>query len=196
MNKDWSGNSASLFVINGDSNHSEKERANLDYYATPPEMAIELLKLEPQLNNVWEPACGEGHLAKIFKQAGVLGKATDIINRGYGEVQDFLLQQEKWGGDIVTNPPYNKAQEFVEHALDLVDNGRKVIMFLKLTFLEGKKRKKLFEKGLLKTVYVSTSRVNCGCNGNFNNNISSAVAYAWFVFEKGYDGSPVIKWFN
>lgn len=196
MKKDWNGNSKSVFVNNGDSNHSEKERANLDYYATPPEMAIELIKLEPELNNIWEPACGEGHLAKVFEKKGILGKATDIVNRGYGEVQDFLICYDTWDGDIITNPPYNQAQEFVEHALDLINEGNKVCMFLKLTFLEGKKRKRLFEKKCLKNVYISTSRVNCACNGEFNDKTSSAVAYAWFVFEKGYVGDPIIKWFN
>lgn len=194
--KDWTGNKQSAFVYNGDSNHSDRERANLDYYATPPSMAEELLILEPELNNIWEPACGEGHLAKIFEQKKLLKKASDITDRGYGETLDFLSYNESYNGNIVTNPPYNKAQEFVEHALDIINNGNKVCMFLKLTFLEGKKRKKLFERRCLKRVYVSTSRVNCACNGDFNNNTSSAVAYAWFVFEKGYVGDPIIKWFN
>jgi chromosomal replication initiation ATPase DnaA len=34
------------------------------------------------------------------------------------------------GGDIITNPPYSKAQEFVEQALKMIDEGRKVAMFL------------------------------------------------------------------
>jgi hypothetical protein len=25
---------------------------------------------------------------------------------------------------------------------------------------------------------------------------SSAIAYAWFEFEKGYSGDPIIKWIN
>lgn len=197
MNKDWNGNSKSAFVSNGDSNHSLKDRVELDYYATPPQMAVELLKLEPNLKRVWEPACGEGHLANVFKEHGVLSKASDIIDRGYGEVIDFLGYYEYYDGDIVTNPPYNKAQEFVEHALYISNNDNLICMFLKLTFLEGKKRKSLFDQKHLKTVYVSTSRVNCARNGDFDNNdTSSAVAYAWFIFQKGYCGNPEIKWFN
>ena len=193
--KDWNGNNKSSFITNGDSNHSENERAELDYYATPSEMAEYLLKLEPHLNNVWECACGEGHLAKVFEQHNILAKATDIVDRGYGEVTDFFTVSD-YNGDIVTNPPYNKAQEFVEHALKITHTGNKICMFLKLTFLEGKKRKKLFDRLNLKTVYISTSRVNCACNGKFNSSQSSAVAYAWFIFENGYNNYPVIKWFN
>jgi hypothetical protein len=197
MSKDWTGNSNAVFVCNGDSSHSDVDRPELDYYATPPEMAEELLKLEPDLNNIWEPACGEGHLADVFAQHYKLGLASDIVDRQYGRVIDFLQASGiVWNGNIVTNPPYNKAQEFVEHALDLIPEGRKVCMFLKLTFLEGQKRSSLFARNELKTVYVSTRRVNCALNGNFDNKQSSAVAYAWFVWEKGYNGKPTIEWFN
>ena len=197
MSKDWTGNSNAVFVCNGDSNHSDVDRPELDYYATPPEMAEELLKLEPELNNIWEPACGEGHLADVFAQHYKLGLASDIVDRQYGRVIDFLQASGiVWNGDIVTNPPYNKAQEFVEHALDLIPKGRKVCMFLKLTFLEGQKRSSLFARNELKTVYVSRKRVNCALNGNFDNKQSSAVAYAWFVWENGYNGKPTIEWFN
>lgn len=197
MSKDWTGNSNSVFVCNGDTNHSSVDRPELDYYATPSEMAEELLRLEPDLNNIWEPACGEGHLATVFAFANKIGLASDIVDRQYGRVIDFLQASGiVWNGDIVTNPPYNKAQEFVEHALDLIPKGRKVCMFLKLTFLEGQKRRSLFERNELKTVYVSTRRVNCALNGNFDNKQSSAVAYAWFVWEKGYNGKPTIEWFN
>lgn len=69
-------------------------------------------------------------------------------------------------------------------------------MFLKLTFLEGKTRRALFDTKQLKTVYVSSSRIICAKNGVFENVGGSAVAYAWFEFEKGFQGDPVIKWIN
>jgi len=72
-------------------------------------------------------------------------------------------------------------------------------MFLKLTFLEGKKRRKLFDSGCLKTLYVSSSRILCAKNGDFERMKAgggSAVAYGWYEFEKGYKGNPIIKWIN
>ena len=72
--------------------------------------------------------------------------SRDLVDRGYGEVKDFLfMNNEQWDGDIITNPPYAFAQEFVEQALKMIQPGRKVAMFLKLTFLEGKKRAELFK---------------------------------------------------
>ena len=197
--KDWTGNSKSTFTCLGASNHSESIRPEGDYYATDPRMAKELLKLEPALANIWEPACGAGHLAKIFSDAGNLGKASDLYDRGYGVTGvDFLKTTEKWMGDIVTNPPYKYAKEFAEHALSLIPAGRKVCLFLKLTFLEGKSRAAFFRANPPKTLYVSASRAQCARNGDFAAYAatSSAAAYGWYVWEKGYTGSPEIKWFN
>jgi len=77
-----------------------------------------------------------------------------------------------------------------------IQEGRKVCMFLKLTFLEGKARKKFFEKYPPKTLYVSSSRINCARNGDFKSFTSSAMAYGWYVWEKGYTGETQVKWFN
>lgn len=66
-------------------------------------------------------------------------------------------------------------------------------MFLKVQFLEGKRRKKLFAKFPPKTVWVSSSRIQCGKNGEFKD---SMVAYAWYIWEKGYKGETIVKWFN
>lgn len=80
--------------------------------------------------------------------------------------------------------------------MQTVKPGRKVVMFLKLTFLEGKGRKQFFLDNPPKTVYVSSSRLICAINGDFKRITSSVVAYMWFVWEKGYAGDPVIKWIN
>ena len=181
----------------GASNHSLGIREENDFYATDPLAGELLLEILPELNNIWECACGEGHLAKVFNSAGKLAKATDLINRGYGDVENFLLCSESYrNGDIVTNPPYIYAKQFVEHALSLVDTGRYVCMFLKVLFLEGKARKKLFSQYPPKTVYISSSRINCAKNGDFKSYTSSAIAYAWFVWLKGYQGKTIVEWIN
>ena len=67
-------------------------------------------------------------------------------------------------------------------------------MFLKLTFLEGQKRQKFFNKTPPSRIYVFSAKKNCAKNGDFHLDTSSAVAYAWFVWEKGFVGDPIIKW--
>lgn len=112
---------------------------------------------------------------------------------------DFLKYTKQWIGDIVTNPPYKYAKEFVEHALSIIPNEYKVFMFLKVQFMEGKKRKQLFKNFPPKTIYISSSRIMCAKNAEFETIRKiggSAVAYAWYEWEKGYQGETVVKWIN
>lgn len=198
---DWTGNKRSIYATLGASNHVEDERQEHDFYATDP-VAMELLLAEETFAPViWEPACGLGHLSKILEAHNYRVLSTDLYPRGYGhpEPTDFLkTHPTNFPGDIITNPPYKYAQVFIEHALDIVRDGGKVAMFLKVQFLEGKARKKLFLSQPPRTVYVFSSRVNCAKNGDFDeaNKKSPAVAYAWFVWEKGFKGDPSIKWIN
>lgn len=125
--------------------------------------------------------------------------STDLVDRGYGDKTgvDFL-QQDKTpipNCDIITNPPYSLALEFAEHAMDILGEGHKLAMFLKLQFLEGKKRKQLFMKYPPVCIYVSSSRLHCGRNGVFDFK-ANAVAYAWYVWQKGFNGATVIRWVN
>lgn len=198
-NKDWTGNSRSAHAILGARNYAQNERETNDYYATEPKAATLLMQLEELSPLIWECACGEGHLAKEFEKAGYKVYATDLIDRGFGYVTDFLTTTAPPtpGFDVVTNPPYSKAQEFVEHALEILENGRKVAMFLKIQFLEGKARRKLFDEQPPKVIYVSTGRLKCAMNGDFERYAkSNAICYAWFIWEKGYKGETVIRWMN
>lgn len=186
-----------VFVTIGANNHTNEIREKDDYYATDPKAIDLLLEQEKFAPMIWEPACGEGHMSKKLEEHGYKVFSTDLIDRGYSpyEPQDFLaIEDYTWEGDIITNPPYKYAKQFVEKAMELIKDGGKVAMFLKLTFLESKKRKELFEKYPPKVVYVSCSRIECAKNGEFKG--TSAVAYAWFVWEKGFKGDPIIKWIN
>lgn len=167
---------------------------------------MELLLAEEEFAPViWECACGEGHLSKVLETHGYKVVSTDLVYRGYGEPEavdflnvevSFLNTKGGFEGDIITNPPYKYALEFMEKALSMVGSGKKVAMFLKLQFLEGKGRKRFFLENPPRTVYVSSSRLGCAKNGDFEKMPSSAVAYAWFVWEKGFAGNPAIRWIN
>ena len=94
---------------------------------------------------------------------------------------------------IISNPPYKLAQASVEKALDLMKDGEKLIFLLRVQFLEGKSRKKLFEKYPPKFVLVNSERVNCWKDG-VDDGSSSAICYCWYFWEKGYKGKPQICW--
>lgn len=190
----------SVFTTIGASNHSEKIREKDDYYATEPLATELLLEKETFTKTVLEPCVGGGHIAEVLKNNGYNVICSDIVDRGYPNTEtiNFLVYPKKeLNIDIVTNPPYKFAKEFVEKAMDLITPGHKVAMFLKLTFLEGVERYKLFQKYPIKTVYVATRRLNCAMNGDFETySNNSALAYAWFIWEKGYSGDTIIKFIN
>lgn len=196
--KDWTGNRASVFKTLGASNHADHDRQREDYYATEPAATEWLTRLEHFDGPILEPSCGEGHISRALMAAGYEVESRDLIDRGYGTGGcDFLsIDNLAWNGDIVTNPPYKYAQEFVEKALAIIPDGRKVAMFLKLTFCEGKARKALFQNCPPRRIWVSSSRLKCAMNGDFDSVQGSATAYAWFVWEKGYKGETTLKWFN
>lgn len=194
--KDWTGNSKTTFTTLGASNHSDYERAEHDFYATSPKAIDELFKVIDKPTEVWECACGAGRLSKRMRELGVKVYSSDLIDRGYGTPGiDFLAMRNLVAPVIITNPPYRYAKEFVLHALEL--GAEMVCMFLKLTFLEGVGRQELFQKYPPRTVAVFTRRIQVARNGDpemFKK--SSAACYAWFIWEKGYAGSPQITWIN
>ena len=199
--KDWTGNKISVYAQLGSSSHSEKERAENDFYATDPESLEIFLKALERDNlklhkYIWECACGKGHLSKLLETKGYEVWSTDLIDRGYGEGNtDFLKSiPDCWCGDILTNPPYKYAKEFVEKALQITRTGTYTVMFLKIQFLEGIERKKLFDKFPPKYIYVNSKRQLCYLNGDMSSKISSATCNCWFIWEKGFTGEPTIRW--
>lgn len=195
---DWIANKKSYIVTNGFGNNRNYGRETNDYYATEPKAVDLLLELEDFSNlEVWECACGEGHLSKAMQKKGLQVYSSDIINRGFGNVYDFLNSENKsWKGHIITNPPYKYAKEFIEKSLNIVDDSCKIAMFLPIRYTEGKERKKLFQKYPPKIIYVSSSRLKCAMNGNFDKMKGSATSYAWFIWHKGFTGKTIIDWFN
>ena len=173
------------------------EREENDFYATNPhamEIAIPILKETGISNKIWEPSCGQGHLSEVLKRNGFEVYSSDLIDRGYGDVRDFLTTTKKFNGDILTNPPFKLAEKFIEHGFELIENGNKLFLFLKIQFLESKSRKAMFEKYPLKNLVVYSERQQCSKDADFEKYKATTQCYAWFVFEKGYVGKPQIDW--
>lgn len=170
MTKDWSGNGKSTFITIGASNHTDKEREEHDFYSTSPEAIDKLLKHFSLPKRIWECACGTGCLSERLVEFGHDVVSTDLIDRGYGDMQDFF-KADAMPDDcecILTDPPYKYALEFVLHSLDLLPDGGLCVMFLKTTFLEGQKRyERLYKNTPPKYVLQFSKRVLCAKNGKF-----------------------------
>lgn len=170
-----------------------RDASGADFYPTPPEATLALLEREPFEGSIWEPACGDGSMSRVFEAFGYNDiRSTDLIYRGYGEGDHDFLSSSLTSQNIITNPPYSIAEPFIRKAL--AQTNKKVAMLVKLQFLEGQKRKLLFETQPLKNVYVFSKRVSFYRNGEKGAYSSSMIAFCWIVFEHGYVGSPQLKW--
>ena len=189
----------------------KNNRVENDFYATNPK-AVEMLLVNYGFNGttILEPCVGQGHIANAINNFYKNKKeitGLDIVDRGYPNtiVQDFL----KWETDkkfegIITNPPYSLAKEFVEKGMELLTdesentvNGQ-MAMFLKIQFLEGCKRKDMYEKYPPKYIYVFRKRMATFNNGKETDDNgkkwATTMCHAWFIWEKGFKGEPVIRW--
>lgn len=186
-------------VMLGAAKKGDKGRPDGDFYETPPVAVGALLKNETFRPFIWEPACGNGAISKILKKEGMTVASSDLCDHGYGFRHDFL--QGGWDGfaavcDIITNPPFSLADEFLTQALSYTVSGQvsKVAFLLRLNFLEGQKRAKIFKEFPPSRVLVFSKRLPMMHRPNYTGKKStSTVAYAWFIFEKPF-GKCEIKW--
>ena len=169
-----------------------KRNDGIDLYETPEWATRALMSVESFEEPILEPACGMGAISNVLSEKYAV-ISTDLIQREFGGCVDFFSVDCPCGA-VITNPPYVLAEEFIKHAKSLPTT--KIAMILKLSFLESEKRKELFadREFPLKTVYVFRKRVQMYPYGIERPKNSGTIAYAWFVWEKGYGGLPIIKW--
>tara|TARA_Y100000114_G_C11653980_1_gene275673 strand:+ start:77 stop:667 length:591 start_codon:yes stop_codon:yes gene_type:complete len=188
--------------ILGSTRHSVSEREKNDFYATDPQSVLMFLKKIRKdniclSNHIWENACGDGAIAKVLKSQGYSVFSTDIFERGYADaLLDFTFEPSfTWMGDVMTNPPYKHSIDFVKNSIRAVPKGNLVIMYLRLQFVEGIKRRSLYEDFPPKYIYVHSSRQKTYKNNDKEaGKNANAVCFAWFIWEKGYRGDTVLRW--
>lgn len=166
-------------------------RPEFEFYPTPPEATEALLRVESFTGTLWEPACGDGAICRVFAAHGHHMLATDLVDRGWGEAPHDFLTSPYTADNIVTNPPFTLAETFVR--LSLARTTGKVAILGKLAFLEGAKRKAMFESTPLKKVYVFSKRLTMTRNGEKLPN-GGMIAFGWYIWEHGYTGQPTLGW--
>lgn len=166
-----------------------------DFFSTDPVAVYSLLDRERFTTHIWEPACGSGNIVNVLRDLNFSVFATDIVDRGCcDQLFDFLKEDFEITTDLITNPPYSKATEFVRKTLDSMRGGFKAAFLLRLSFLEGQARRELFDLYPPEKIYVFSKRLACYKDGIVDPNLRSAVSYAWFIWTKGYNGYPVVDW--
>lgn len=169
------------------------DRPKDDFYPTPEIAIISLLDIFKPSGDIWECACGNGAISEVLIRNGYRVISTDLYEHGYGESGiDFLNTKERLSYNIITNPPFNLANEFIDHAMNKL-KIKNMALLLKLQALEGDKRSKLLQQTHLSSVNVFRKRLTLTRNGEKMKN-SGMIAFAWFIWKEDYLGSPIIRW--
>ncbi len=195
-------NKSSLQRITGSGN--KECRNKNDFYATPKNATISFLetfhsKIGKFSNEILEPSCGDGAISEVLQQCGYNVFSTDLIDRGFSSENcglEFNFLSQNYTNkipnkefDIITNPPFNILTDYIVRAKQIAN--KRVAIFARLQILEGVTRyEKLYSDQEFPLAYVFQYVRRIACNGN------GLIAFAWFVFEKGYTGRPQILWIN
>lgn len=165
-----------------------------DFYPTPPEATAALLGVERFDGPIWEPACGDGAMARVLEQAGHRVLATDLVCRGYGTPRvDFLQEWRLLAPNVVTNPPFKMADEFARHAWAL--GARKLVLLARLNWLAGKKRQAMFRETGLSRVWVHSARLTMHRSGEAPEKpTGSMIDFAWFVWDRDAGPTRTFDW--
>ncbi len=184
------------YNINGGFKPTLKRFADLDgpdFFPTPAWATHALIDNERFEGEIWEPACGNGSMARVLEETGCPVIATDLFDRGYGTTGVDFLDSNMLRDNIVTNPPYNAAEGFVHRGL--ANSRQKFALLLRLAFLEGGNRQRtIFEPNPPSRVWVFSERITFYPAGAVQKG-SGTTAYAWFVWDKSAIGQTELRWF-
>lgn len=128
--------------------NSNRARTKNDFYPTPEIASSSFLNTwtPPSTAEVFEPCGGDGSLIDVMKNRGINVVGSCDINPQRSDItkQDFLSLNSSLGGDtIITNPPFNLAEEFVRKSFDL--GYETVAILIKATWFSAASRIDLFE---------------------------------------------------
>jgi len=179
--------------------HTSYRRADHDFYPTPPEATRALLSVETFDGPIWEPASGNGAIAKVLMAAGHRVISTDLIDRGWGTGGiDFLAETRNRARHIVTNPPYagNLISRFAQHALNLARPVRgTVVMLVDFAGLAHPSRTGFYVRNPPAAIYALDELV-CWPNGIPNPAIPAHNRFCWVVWKPDHTGRPTFWWLN
>lgn len=168
----------------------QRPRQAGDWYPTPKDVTCALFDRVRFDGGIYEPCCGDGSLAMVADDDyGYDVVGTDLFNRGYGvghgKAFDALKLRSILAPNVVTNPPFNKAPEIIDHLWGLGPD--KMAMLLKSTFWHAESRRELFEKTSPSRIIALTWRPD------FLGLKRPTMEVIWCVWERGHEGPPIYE---
>lgn len=178
---------------------------SLDDFPTPPWGTRALIRhvIQPLVpkhslsrQTAWEPSCNRGYMTKVLQESFFHVYASDIVSYGENIVADFLTVPSGAGFHdwIITNPPFNKAEEFAQRCDSLIPRSGYALL-VRTAFLEGVGRhERLFSKNPPNVVAQFSERVPM-VKGRYDPKASTATSYCWLVwFTHWRPGETILMW--
>lgn len=172
-----------------------------DKYYTPSWVTEVLLDNIHFEGDIWEPAAGNGAIARILERNGILVNKTDIDPECSDDcfigTQDFLTSASTNSfRSIITNPPYGKrgklAEAFIQKCLYFmfINECDKFALLLPIEFDYASTRKKYFDEcPYFAYKIVITKRIQWE---NLPKTASPMFNHAWFIWEVNNKSIPRI----
>lgn len=171
---------------------------DLDFFIEPSWAVDLLLDTEPFPGGVWDPACGSGTIVKACQARGMAAVGSDIADRGFGGVQDFLAPAVDFDnvGNIICNPPYGIAADFIVRALSVA--SRKVAMLVQSKFPYSQRRHALFTACPPARLYFLSTRPSMPPGEMLLAGTVKATGgkldYCWLVYDRAHSGPTTAHW--
>jgi len=166
-----------------------------EHYVEPFWVSERLFEEEHFVGDIYDPACGFGRIIDSSIKAGYLAHGADMIDRrGRGDVQDFFQNHITTPDNIVSNPPFDRFQEFTKHALARARN--KVALIMPTARLNAAR---WLDNKPLQSVWLLTPRPSMPpghvitSGGKVGGGKSD---YCWLVFDHKWTGRPELKWMH
>lgn len=180
----------------------DKKRRKNDFYPTPPLATYILNKYSTLLDDIVEPCAGRGNISVELQRCGHKVHSFDLYkyNHTLCDIEhnkDVLtLEKPVTARSLVTNPPYHKdlPRKIAEKG---ISEYEVTALLVRLTFLEGKKRKELFSKHPPSDILFFSDRIKFSTDHiepvDKNDQIGGMIAYCWVVWNKRHKNTSC-KW--
>lgn len=196
----------SLATVDSARRGAPRERAGQDWYREPEWAVHGLFDVHGFDGGIYDPACGAGTILRVARAYGYEAIGSDVVDRGAGLqfwkadfLVDDVLNMGRLGAalvrtkHVVTNPPFSLAEDFLRRALRLTAQHAKIAMLLRLSFLEGRRRRWIFDETPLAAVHPFAARVSMPPGGMDVQAKGGAVAFAWLVWSHDHQGPPILR---
>lgn len=176
----------------------------LEAFETPGWAIDAVLGVELTTHHILDPCCGLGAIGHVCRGRELDVEEFDVEDWSarfpglcrrefYGQLDFFDCRYDLANTTVIMNPPFSRAEEFVDHAMNL--GARKVICFQRQAWRESVSRRAWWDRNPPARVWVCGARATCwrfdllttGAAGKSG----STTSMAWYIWERGHKGAEV-----